>query len=132
MKKSFSILEIIFVVVIISIISMVAIPKLFYNIDNANITKLKADVALIREKINQAKNKQILANNSLNLDNIENKNILPLLTTPNSSGQWSKISTNKYQAWINSNTFVEFVYNKNKFTFECDIKSNQYCKDLTQ
>jgi general secretion pathway protein G len=132
MKNTFSLLEVIFVITVISIISLVAIPKFFYNIDNANIIKLKSDVALIREKINQEKNRQILLNLPLSLDDLESSNIMPPLTTTNSAGQWSKVSTNHYKAWINSTIFVEFKYNKNSFTFDCDIATNQYCKELTQ
>jgi type II secretory pathway pseudopilin PulG len=123
MKKGFSLLEIIFIITIIAIISVFAIPKLFDNIDRANIVKLKADVALIRNEINKIKNKQILSNSTVVLDNIDN--IIP-------TKQWEKISTNKYKASINSDTYVEFDYDKNNFTFDCDVSTDIYCKDLTQ
>ena len=131
MKKSFSLLEIIFTVVIVSIIATFAIPKLFYNINTANIIKLRADVALIRDKINKFHNKQILANTNAQLDTLEN-GIIPILSDKHSGGNWSKITTNTYKAWINSDIGVEFIYKKDDLSFNCDFNTNKYCKDLTQ
>jgi general secretion pathway protein G len=121
--KSFSLLELIFAIVIISTLASFAIPKLFYNIDKANIIKLKADVALIRDSINKFHNQQILANTNMKLENLDN-GIIP-------SSNWSKISENRYKAWINTNISVEFIYNPNDLTFDCNF-DEEYCKELTQ
>ena len=139
MRKSLSILEIIFAITIISILITVAIPKLFYNVSNANIIKLRADVALIRNGIKTYINASILSNTSENLENLDNNNNLLfelILTTPiiskiNSSGNWSKSSSNTYSACINSNEAVEFIYDKDTHSFNCDF-TNDYCKELTQ
>jgi general secretion pathway protein G len=138
-KRSFSLLEMIFIITIIAIISVVAIPKLFNNIDNANIIKLRADVALIRNGINQFNHKQILSNNTVTLTSLEDeKNKLfnkildiPIIAQNNKSGNWSKVSNNTYKAWISSTVGVEFIYDKDDGSFDCDFKE-EYCKDLTQ
>ena len=139
MKRSFSLLEMIFIITIIAIISVVAIPKLFNNIDNANIIKLRADVALIRNGINQFNHKQILSNNTVTLTSLEDeKNKLfnkildiPIIAQNNKSGNWSKVSDNTYKAWISSTIGVEFIYDKDDGSFDCKFKA-EYCKDLTQ
>jgi len=139
-KRSFSLLEMIFIITIIAIISVVAIPKLFNNIDNANIIKLRADVALIRNGINKFKHEQLLLlNGNKSLDSLEDeKNKLfnkildiPIIAQNNKSGNWSKVSDNTYKAWISSTIGVEFIYDKDDGSFDCKFKA-EYCKDLTQ
>lgn len=135
MKRSFSLLEMIFIITIIAIISVVAIPKLFDSIKEANITKLRADVALIRNGINQFNHKQTLQNTNQSLDSLENPDnrIMPILSTENSSGKWSKVSDNTYNAWISSTIGVEFIYNQSEASFDCDFKvDDNNCKNLTQ
>ncbi|VAY88059.1 hypothetical protein MNB_ARC-1_760 [hydrothermal vent metagenome] len=131
MLRSFSLIEIIFTIIIISIITVVAIPKLFYNIDTANIIKLRADVALIRDKINSFKSKQILTNNNDQLTTLENI-MTSLLTINHTGGSWSKISTNNYQAWVDSKNVVKFIYDPDTFCFDCNINIDKYCEQLTQ
>ncbi len=138
-KKSFSILEIIFAITIISILTAVAIPKLFYNVSNANTVKLRADVALIRNGIQAYKNRQILLNEIDNLEILEdNENLLfnlildnPIVPKENTSGNWSSLSSNDYKAWITDKQSVDFIYNNIDLSFDCDF-SQEYCKDLTQ
>ena len=124
----------IFIITIIAIISVIAIPKLFNNIDKANIMKLRADVALIRNSINKFNHQQLLSNKTTSpLDDLENKDnrIMPIFSSANSSGNWSKVSDNTYKAWISSTIGVEFIYDKDDGSFDCKFKA-EYCKDLTQ
>ena len=138
-KDGFSLIEIIFTITIISILLVVAIPKLFYNIDSANIIKLRSDVALIRNEINNYKNKQILSNDNINLETLDkNDNLLfsfiltsPIIAITNDGGNWSQNSITSYKAWISSDISVNFTYNSNDFTFDCDF-NEEYCKELTQ
>lgn len=139
MKKSFSILEIIFIITVIAIFITIAIPKLFDNLSQANLLKLKSDIALIKSGIKQYKQKQLLANQNNNLENLEqNNNLLfeyiltkPIRSNTNSSGAWSKSLPNRYKAWVNSTQFVTFIYNPTTSQFNCD-KSQSYCKELSQ
>ncbi len=139
MRKSFSLLEIIFTITIIATITTIAIPKLFFNINTATLTKLKFDVALIRNGINSYKDKQIISNTSNQLNSLDiNNNTLfdkilkiPIISNKNKSGGWSKISLNNYKAWINSDEYVEFIYNQNDLSFNCNLNTN-YCEILSQ
>ncbi len=139
MRKAFSLLEIIFIIMILSIISIVAVPKILFNVNKVNIIKLRADVALIREGINKFRNKQILSNSNIILNNLDTSDTFlfntifkePIISEVNTSGKWSKLSSNNYQAWIDANTMVNFTYNPNNFSFNCDFEE-EYCKELTQ
>ena len=138
MRKSFSLLEIIFTITIIAVVTTIAIPKLFFNVNTATTTKLKADIALIRNGINSYKEKQIISNTTISLDSLDTNNNLfskilkfPIMAQENKSGSWSKISLNNYKAWIVSDEYVEFVYSPNDFSFNCNIDED-YCEQLSQ
>ena len=64
MKKSFTILELIFVIVIIGILAGLAVPRLFPVIDTAKVKKLQSQVAAIRVAINNAYSKNIISGNN--------------------------------------------------------------------
>jgi len=59
-RKAFTMLEIVFVIVVIGILSAVAIPKFAITRDDANIAKAKATLAAVRSSIATERQKQIL------------------------------------------------------------------------
>ena len=127
-KQSFSLIELIFVLVVLALIVSVAVPKLNDTFDKTILVKIKTDIINTREKINQHKNQNILSNQSNPLESLDE--VLSLKDTKQ-KGTWEKISDDKYKVYINSSTFVVFRYNEEKYTFECDFKK-EYCKELTQ
>jgi len=151
MKKSFSLLEIIFVITLISIISMIAIPKLFLNITSASYTQVKSDIALIRNAIISNKNKNIISGkgeafiNSLDDAKInvtyeklfvgKDDDMLlqyPIISTSfekKEIGKWIKVSAYNYKVFIDNKNAIEFVYDSSNGTFDCDYKED-LCKDL--
>jgi len=138
--KSFSLLEIIFAIAIISIIAIVAIPKLGNNLNKANTIKIKSDILLIREGLNRYKNSSILSNNNTKLESLEDDNELlfnKILSYPipssstNKSTHWNKLSNSKYIVWIDTDTSLEFNYNKSNYTFDCN-KKDKNCKEFSQ
>ena len=151
MKKSFSLFEIIIVIVLISIISVIALPKLFFNITNASYAKIKSDISLIRNAIVYNRNQNIISGkgeaymqyldtakiNSANeqlFTGINDETLLkyPILSSQNDKNeinQWIKSSQNHYQIYINTVEFIEFIYDSEKGTFDCDFEE-ELCKDL--
>jgi general secretion pathway protein G len=127
MKKSFTLLEIIFVISVLAILSSVAIPKFIDSLNSANILKVRSDISMIRSNIIQYKEDQLLkasiATYPTSIDNI-----LDLL---NIASQWSK-NNNLYTIKLTSTSNVEFKYDSNTGIFDCTHKKQDICKEITQ
>lgn len=137
-KKGFSLIEIIFVLLTITIIITVAVSKFDQALDNTNITKIKSDIVQIRAGINLYKNKMILKNETVSFDSLDdNDNLLfnRVLQTPilssneNIAKAWSKISNTQYKVFLDNENALEFNFDTTKYTFDCDI-TNTFCKEL--
>jgi len=59
-RKAFTMLELVFVIVIIGVLSVVAIPKFAMNKNDAIVTKAKTTVAAIRSAVATERQKRIL------------------------------------------------------------------------
>ena len=127
MKKSFTLLEIIFVIPVLAILSSVAIPKFIDSLNSANILKVRSDISMIRSNIIQYKEDKLLkasiATYPTSIDNI-----LDLL---NIASQWSK-NNNLYTIKLTSTSNVEFKYDSNTGIFDCTHKKQDICKEITQ
>jgi general secretion pathway protein G len=62
-KKAFTMVELVFVIVIIGILSAIAIPKLAATRDDAVIAKARATIASVRSSLNTERQKRILRGN---------------------------------------------------------------------
>ena len=136
--KSFSLIELIFAILIIAIISSIGISKLSYNNTNAIILKGKNDLNIILYALKKYKTNLILNNLPNDLDSLEidsNKTYLfsKILKHPFISkidkGGWEKISDTKYRYYVSTNQSVVFRFDKTNFTFRCN-KKNQLCQEL--
>ena len=153
MKNGFTMIELIFVIIIIGILSAVAIPKMMATRDDAQITKVRSDISTIRSAIINLRNKNMLKGDSSYpeyLDDAEknkegeelfdgNSSIGYLLDYPiiskNANGHWMKTDDRKYNVKI-LDTDVEFDYTPNdRGHFDCkglnSGKANDICKQLT-
>ena len=61
MKKAFTIIELIFVIVALGILAMVALPRLASSKEDAEITRVKAEIAAIRSAIQTNRGAKLLA-----------------------------------------------------------------------
>jgi len=130
--KSFSLIEVIFIISVLSILLVIAIPKFGNSLNSANSLKIKNDIVLIRNALHQNKNKQILALNNLSINDIDKViETIVKFSSSNKIGEWNKISSNSYKVWIDSSSSLEFVYDISDNSFNCDINDN-YCKEYTQ
>ncbi|MFA7083476.1 MAG: prepilin-type N-terminal cleavage/methylation domain-containing protein [Arcobacteraceae bacterium] len=150
MKKAFSLLEIIFVISIIAIIASFALKNNLGLLEKANITKIQAQVALIRSGINSIKNQRLklglltypktldsaLTNvsNELLFAGTQQEKLLdyPLIATTTSEkhiGAFAKISSTKYHVFLDKNNYVEFTYKAKEGTFTCNYE-DELCKEL--
>ena len=60
MKNAFTMIELIFVIIVIGILSVVAVPKLAPLVGNAKDTKAKSTLASVRSAVSTERQKQIL------------------------------------------------------------------------
>lgn len=153
MKKSFTLLELVFVVLIISILSYLAITHNYKSVQKANLTQLDAEILLIRNAIEQNYNDRIMLNTSakyiefLDEASIETNSqtlfdgyqddilldpiIFSTTTQKKKIGQWIKTAQRSYKIYLNNNESVKFTYDNNKGSFDCNFKE-PLCKELTQ
>lgn len=151
MKKAFSLFELIFVLVIVSVVSTIAYNKFFNTIDSANLTKVKAEVALINSAINRLQSNQImLSNEDFYFEKLDNANIdtkgetlfngfeeyvlLDTLIISTSSeekkiGSWIKLSNTKYEIFLNETQSLTFQFDIDDLKFSCD-ETKDLCKEI--
>ncbi len=145
-------IELIFVIVVIGILSAVAIPRLAVTRDDAILVKGKSQVAAIRSGIVMQKSKNLLKGDIAGghyypaaLDNDNNNtlfwfndgNTSNILETPiyakDSDGHWTETNSTRYIFHLNSGD-VQFEYKPTTGSFDCHdlTSSSQNCKDLTE
>jgi general secretion pathway protein G len=139
-KSAFSMIELIFVIVIIGILASVAIPRLAASRDDAEVTKARVVVASIRNALSMERQKRILRGEFNQITRIgdatnvfgnfwdangdTNSSILEYpMESSTDSGHWS----------INA-AFTEYTFNQNSLTnpifvitngrFVCHASSN--------
>jgi len=137
-KKSFSLIEIIFSLVLISVIATVAITKFDTSLENTHYAKIKSDIFQIREGINNHKNKMILKNeieSFTSLDENNQKLFSKILNAPifasnqKKATAWSKFSKTQYNVYLDATHSLIFTFDSQNYTFDCD-HTNDICKKL--
>jgi len=155
-KQAFTMIELVFVIVVIGILSAIAIPRFAVTRDDAIIVKVKSQVSAIRSGIAMQKNKNLLEGTTpfmpANLDDINSSygtsnqrlfnyadgngsNILEyqIYSKANHDGSWIKSAANTYVVTL-SDSNVTFNYNSSNGIFDCNhtAPNPQNCEDLTQ
>lgn len=134
--------ELIFAIVIIGILSGIAIPRLAATRDDADIAKGRSEVSSIRSAIALKRNTLLTEGNFSEFDldtvapNTPNQELfnnvlnygIPAGTT---SGKWRK-DDNKTYIFILNRGEVAFNYDKNNYKFNCANPASANCLLLTQ
>ena len=153
-KKAFTMIELIFVIVILGILSSIAISKMAVTRDDAMITKGRSQVAAIRNAIALTKSQNMMEGKATlyptKLDNLagttattgklfDSDGTNTILDYPvyakNADGHWQKSGSNTYSYKV-MNTLVKFKYNKTTGSFDCHGQNSGTaladCKLLTE
>ncbi len=151
-KSAFTMIELIFVIVVLGILAAVAIPKLVVTRDDAMIVKGKSQVSAIRSGIALQKSKNMLEGTTpfipAKLDSVTNygeidnqrlfnysdgnsSNILeyPIMSQAGHDGSWVKIDANSYDYRVMGEPHP-FTYDANTGIFNCT--AGTYCAELTR
>lgn len=140
-SRAFTMIEMIFVIVVIGILASVAFPKLAATRTDAEIVKGRADVAAIRSAIVSERQTQLirgtntyipkLSSNTTTLftgDTDSNRTLLMYgIKAGSGSGHWSGTDPN-YTYRVGA-TETAFTYNSSTGTFACTSGSG-YCDEL--
>lgn len=146
-RTAFTMIELIYVIVVIGILAMIAIPRMGTAIVEANIGKAKSDVAAIRSAIASERQARFLKGSSDYIDALDhhagatpgtgvdifddndtNGTNGKLLTYPivtgTDEGQWMKTDTNQY-TFYSEGAGAAFNYNKNTGIFTCTTGADE-------
>lgn len=131
MKKAFTLIELVFVIVILGVLATVAIPKLIVTRDDAEIAKAKSQIAAVRSGIQLKRNEMILSGQQGYPTSLEDGTCCfgGILSTKieqrkddNSYG-WQKENDGSYT--INTNKEkVKFTYSNSDGSFKCEVATN--------
>ena len=140
MKRAFTVIELIFVIVILGILAAVAFPKLAPVRDDAYIAKAKSDIAALRTAIATERQGRLLQGQTSYINKLDDaavnseretifdsngthatdsKLLSGGIVTASGDGHWMKTETNRY-TFQSMGITVKFTYDPANGTFTCD------------
>lgn len=151
MKKSkyaFTMIEMIFVIVVLGILSAIAIPRMAATRTDAEVTKGRADVASVRSGIVTERQTRLITGDSAYISGIDLNNVgsgvfggvlMYPVTTNTGNGHWNKVGTDTNASstltYTVSGAVVTFTYTRSTGVFTCDTTAGttaqqDMCKNL--
>lgn len=159
-RLAFTMIELVFVIVVLGILASVALPRLAATRDDAVIVKGKSQISAIRSGIAMQKSMALLqgkktepyntnfrlarlddvtsgfstaGNRLFNFADGNESNVLesPIFSKITGTGGWVKDANNSYKFQMLNSTSVAFTYNATTGVFGCDT-TDADCLTLTQ
>ena len=141
-RNAFTMIELIFVIVVLGILASVAIPRLAATRDDAHIAAGRADLATIRSGLISERQARMFRGDSTYTASLGGND--PLFGTvtqspvrvSSASGGWTKTDEFTYHFHLSS-VELDFDYNRTNGTFTCDptagnAAENALCLNLTR
>jgi len=144
MKKAFTMIELVFVIVVLGILAAIAVPRMNNSSLQATIAKGRADVATIRSAILNERQTRLIrgetawiseltthgATSPLFEGNTSSTLLMYGIAAGTTSGKWSRdiVNTNEYTYRVGDIGTV-FTYTKTNGRFTC-TKDSTNCNDL--
>jgi len=126
LREAFTLIELVFVIIVLGILAALALPKLGPALESGYLSKAKSTVTAIRGGLQLYKTKHILLGQSpypQTLDSDTNHlfdQILPeAIPSSTDVGGWSK-ENNSYTFHLENGKQVVFDYDPSKGSFVCD------------
>lgn len=152
-RPAFTMIELIFVIVVLGILSAVAIPRLAASQDDAVLVRGKSQIGAVRSGIAMQKSRRLLEGTPPFIPITLDKNTTPTvlfsggdfgnileygLEIGTSDGEWTRVSQDenrsRYDFYLEG-TSVRFTYNSGSGIFDCNRSTSatnaDLCSDLT-
>ena len=130
MKKAFTMVELIFVIVILGILAMVALPRLAGSKKDAEITRAKAEIAAIRSAIQTYRGANLLAHKGSKYpDKLDKKTIEEITNGTKLGSNWNVSEDGKTLTLTiaGAGQPATFTYDNTKGSLTCSGDSSTLC-----
>ena len=133
MKKAFTMVELVFVIVVLGILAMVALPRLASSKEDAEITRVKAEIAAIRSAIQTHRGANLLAQKGKGYpEKLDEKTIEEITNGTKLNKKYWTVNENKLTVKI-AGKQATFDYDKDKGRLTCqdsDKGTNALCDKI--
>jgi len=148
-RNAFTMIELIFVIIVIGILATIAIPRFAGVSEQAVIASGRSDVMSIRTAISTERQKRFMKGDSSYISHLDgaangtqpagtmifdsngtNKLLTYGITTKNADGGWMKTNSDQYTYYVSGTPNV-FYYNVVDGNFSC-TSGTGYCDKLTK
>ena len=133
MKKAFTMIELVFVIVALGILAMVALPRLASSKEDAEITRVKAEIAAIRSAIQTHRGANLLAQKGKGYpEKLDEKKIEEITNGTKLNKKYWTVNENKLTVKIAGKQAI-FNYDKDKGRLTCensDKGTNALCDHI--
>lgn len=139
-KNAFTMIELVFVIVVLGILAAIAIPKFAATRTDAIIAKGRSDVASIRSGIISERQSRLIQGDSsfitpsnLNSGGLFGGVLTYPMTDSTEEGHWHKVSNTKYTFKVGGTTCTfRYTQSSGKFDLNAASKNIDLCKKLVE